>query len=175
MAPGSFTVLCSYAYFRRTSRIVGLSPRSRRSFNCSLVMRSTGTALFSLCLGESSRCGENLRRASLCGRFPREKRQRAWRSGGVLSRQPRRHGHQRPRLIVDGPSVRPLSTMDAAEKDGSGRTADAEIMAPREVTVQPIPHVSLNFSSSLPLLIAKPVPPAMRCVSLEQSAFLRRK
>ena len=88
-----------------------------------------------------------LRRASLSGRFAREERQRAWRSGSLLTRHARRHGDQGSRLVVDGPTVGPLSTVDAAEKDGAGRAGDSKIVAPREVTVQPIPHVSLKFSN----------------------------
>ena len=86
-----------------------------------------------------------LRRASLCGCFAGKERQRTRRSGGLLSWQTRRHSDQGCRLVVDGPTVRPLSTVDAAEEDRARRAGDSEIMAPREITVQPVQHVSLNF------------------------------
>src|SRR5438552_12678750 len=45
IAPGSFTVLCSYGYLSRASMRTGGAPLSRRCFSSSLLIRGTGTAV----------------------------------------------------------------------------------------------------------------------------------
>lgn len=70
-------------------------------------------------------------------------RQRTRRFGPLLTRDPRRYLCQSSLLVVNGPTIRPLPAMSAAQEDGARRAGDAEFMASREVAVQPVPHVSL--------------------------------
>ena len=65
------------------------------------------------------------------------------RGAGALDRG--RHEHWL--LVVHRPSIRPLSAVDAAEEDGARRASYAEIMTPRQVAVQPVPHISLKIST----------------------------
>jgi hypothetical protein len=64
--------------------------------------------------------------------------------------------------------------MDAAQEDGARRAGNAEVMAPREVAVQPVQHVSL-CSEVATSFIAKQMPPITATRRGQRVAFLRRK
>jgi hypothetical protein len=118
-------------------------------------MRSTGTALFSPCLDLPSRCG--LRRPMVLNDVVPDERQRSHAACRLRTCHWGGDRRQRGLLVVDRPSVRPLPAVDAAEINRSGGAGDAEVMTSRQVTVQPVPHMSLclKFATSF---IARSVP-----------------
>ena len=82
------------------------------------------------------------------------------RAGGARHLLPfhrRPHGHHRRVLVMNCPPVRPLAAMDAAEVDGPRGAGDPKVVTPRQVTVQPVPHMSLYLKSAT-FFIARAVP-----------------
>ena len=109
-------------------------------------MRSTGTALFSLRLCESSSWRGGARPSAAAERL--RARERQWLAPLRRFADAEIRAGTRTRavlLVVNGPTIRPLSAMSAAQEDRARRAGDAEIMASRQVAVQPVPHVEPLF------------------------------
>src|SRR5215510_11933377 len=136
IAPGSFTVLCSYGYLSRASTRIGGVPLSRRCLSSSLVIRRTGTRLY---------CDRAPRTVSTTGdasaRRRASERQHARRASGRYVHVRRRYRRRLAlRLLVECPARRPLAAVDAAEEHRSRFTPSAEFVTPREVAIEQVPH-----------------------------------
>jgi hypothetical protein len=136
--------------------MVGFSPRSSRSFSCSLVIRSTGTGYSRWpCDRRQAGGAPTLERS---GRLPlpadravRERRASRFQRRGPFGRSRHQHGL----FIVDGPSIRSPAAVDAAQEDGAGSTCHPVVMTSRQVAVQPVPNHKASILRPCNLLITQ--------------------
>src|SRR5947207_354510 len=142
MAPGSFTVLCSYGYLRRASISTGTLALSSRCFRSSLEIRGTDTRR--IVIVASQRCQLGLRQPLRGYEFVD--------TSGLTNRTRERHDSGFPlepsrwralrgardcRRTVDRPARGSLSAMDTAKEDGAGFAPHTEVMTSGQVAVQP--------------------------------------
>src|SRR6185295_9987907 len=127
--------------------MTGCVPLSSRCFRSSFEMRGTGTAYCECAVrGLSTFGGGSASRDSWERHNPRFGRHGDSRRGLLVH----------DRLRVDVPSRRAASAVDAAQEDRARLTPRAEVVTPRQVAIEPVPHnVPLCLGQALDCLLKR--------------------